>query len=160
MKVLWTREMSSAPDIGTAARKSLSRQSMLAKIVLNWITGFVACLSVLSLLSCVHNTTHRMVTYVHGLFTENTCNRVSWIWGCKLQSDTIQTAGKVHMAEQTVMGASLIEAMCLGVCVTPGAISNITSNGARMGMPAILSIAGHTMRSVSWNQIKDIEAKV
>ena len=79
-----------------------------------------------------------MVTHVHGLFTENTYNRVSWIWRCKPQSDTTQTAGNVHMTAKTVMGAWLIAAILFGMCVTPGVTSNITSNGARMGMPAIL----------------------
>ena len=43
----------------------------------------------------------------------------------------------------------------LGVCDTPRATTNFTSNGARMGMPAILIIAGHTMRSVSRTSMRD-----
>jgi len=80
-------EKQSTPDISTPARQSLSRQSMLSNTVFNWITGFEACLFVLSFLSHVHKATYQMVTYVHGLFTENTCNRVLWIWGCKPQSN-------------------------------------------------------------------------
>jgi len=148
-------EKQSKPDIGTKPRTSLSRPSLLSTTVLNWITGFVACLFVLSFLSYVHNATYQMVAYVHGLLTENTCSRVSWTWGRKLQSDTTRTAGNVHMMAQAVMGIWLIAAIFFGVCVTPRATHNITRNGARMGMPAILPIAGHTMRFVSRTPIKD-----
>jgi len=145
-------EKKSTPGIGTKPRTSLSRPRMLSTKVLNWITGLVACLFVLSFLSYVHNATHQMVTYVHGLFTENTCNRVSWIW---VQSGASRTAGNVHMAAQAVMGTWLIAAIFFGVCVTPGATHNITRKGARMGMPAILPIVGHTMQFVSRTPIKD-----
>ena len=129
------------------------------KTVLNWITGIVACLFVLSFFAYVQNATHQMVTYVHGLFTDNTCNRASWIWGCKPQSDATQTASRVHMAAQGVLGVWLILAIFIGVCITPGATSNITSNSARMGMPAIMPITGRTMRSVSWTPMKDKASK-
>ena len=59
------------------------------------------------------------------------------------------------MAAQAVMGKWLIAAIFFGVCVTPRATHNITRNGARMGMPAILPIAGHSMRFVSRTPIKD-----
>jgi len=98
-----------------------------------------------------------MVTYVHGLSTENTCNRVSWIWGCKPQSDATRTAGNVHMAAQAVMGTWLVAAIFFGVHVKPGATHNITMNGARIGMPAILPIAGHNMRFVSRTPMKELE---
>ena len=65
-------------------------------MVFNWITGFVACLFFLSFLLYVHNATYLMMTYLHWLFTKNTCNRISWIWGCKPQSDT--TTGNMHTA--------------------------------------------------------------
>jgi len=103
---------------------------------------------------------YQMATYVHGLFAENTCNRVSWIWGCKQQSDTMRTAGNVRMAAQTVMGTWLTAAIFFGVCVTPGATHNITNNGARMGILAIFPIAGHTMRSVSRTPMKDKALKL
>jgi len=64
------------------------------------------------------------------------------------------------MAAQTVMKAWLIAAIFFGVCVTPGATHNITCNGARMGIPAILPIVGHTMRSVSRTQLKDKACKL
>jgi len=121
-------EKQSTPDIGTKPRTSLSCQSMLSFTVFNWITGFVACLFVLSFLSYVHNARYQMVTYVHGLFTENTCNRVSWIWICKPQSDATRTAGNVHIAAQAVMGGWLLIATFLGVCVTLGPTTNFTSN--------------------------------
>ena len=56
---------------------------------------------------------------VHGLFTEYTCNRVSWILGCKLQNDATQTAGNVHMAAQAAMEGWLLIAIFFGMCVTP-----------------------------------------
>jgi len=133
---------------------------MLLNTVFECITGFVACRFVLSFLSYVHNAKYQLVTYVHGQFTENTFTRVSWTWGCKPQSDATRTAGNVHMAAQTVMGAWLIAAIFLEVCLTPRAISSITSNGARMGMPMILPIAEHTMRSVSWTPINDKTCKL
>ena len=58
------------------------------------------------------------------------------------------------------MARWLLAAIFLGVCVTLGATSNITSNGARMGMPVILPIAGHTMRSVSRTPMKDKACKL
>jgi len=79
MRALWAQGMllisGVHSDICTAAHKLLSRQSMFSNTMLNWITGFVACLFVLSFLSYFHNATYQIVTYVHELFTGNTCNR-------------------------------------------------------------------------------------
>jgi len=58
------------------------------------------------------------------------------------------------------MGGWLLFAIFLGVYVTPEATTNFTSNGARMGMPAILPIAGHTMRSVSRTSLRDKARKL
>jgi len=96
-----------------------------------------------------------MVIYVHG-------QPFSWTWGCKPQSDASQIADNVHMVAQTVMGESMAHNsnVLRIVCVTPGATHNITSNDARMGMPAILPIAGHTMRSISRTPMKDKARKL
>ena len=70
------------------------------------------------------------------------------------------TAGNVHLSAQTLMGAWLITAIPLEARVTPIASSNRTSNGARIGMPVILLIAGHTMRSVSRTPSEDKARKL
>jgi len=59
------------------------------------------------------------------------------------------------MAAQAVMGTWLVAAIFFGVHVKPGATHNITMNGARIGMPAILPIAGHNMRFVSRTPMKE-----